>query len=161
MARLLRNKEFLERMRELEIRERDRVYCRHDFSHSMDVARLGYLYALEEGLALDKEQFYLTALLHDIGRIDEYRYGISHAEAGKKLAGEILLHIGYPAEKIPAILSAIGGHPGRCFCWKDGGRDPVRAFEKGGSKIPPCFACHAADTCKWSVERRNTPESWQ
>lgn len=161
MARLLRNKEFLERMRELEIRERDRVYCRHDFSHSMDVARLGYLYALEEGLALDKEQFYLTALLHDIGRIDEYRYGISHAEAGKKLAGEILLHIGYPAEKIPAILSAIGGHRGDVSAGKTEGEILSGLLKRADQKSRPCFACHAADTCKWSVERRNTPESWQ
>ena len=110
VARLLKDKKFLDSLKELEEREADREYCRHDFAHFMDVSRLGWLYALEEGIALDKEQLYLMALLHDIGRIEEYEHGISHAEAGKKLAGEILLHIEYPKEKISEILSAIGEH---------------------------------------------------
>lgn len=157
VARLLRNEEFLGVVRELEVREENRVYCRHDFTHLMDVARLGYLYALEEGITLDKEQFYLAALLHDIGRAEEYESGISHAEAGKKLAGEILLHIGYPGEKIPEILAAIGEHRGG----KTAGKGLSGLLKRADKESRPCFACKAADTCKWSVEKRNKPENWQ
>ena len=157
VARLLRNEEFLGIIKELEVREESRVYCRHDFTHLMDVARLGYLYALEEGIILDKEQFYLTALLHDIGRVEEYKHGISHAEAGKKLAGEILLHIGYPDEKIPEILAAIGEHRGE----KTEGKGLPGLLKRADKESRPCFVCKAADTCKWSTEKRNTPENWQ
>ena len=91
VARLLREQEYQNLIRELEELERERSYCRHGFEHLMDVARLGYLYALEEGMTLDKEQFYLSALLHDIGRVEEYKYGIPHEEAGCRKSEEILL----------------------------------------------------------------------
>ena len=157
VARLLKDKKFSDSLKELEEREADRVYCRHGFTHFMDVARLGWLYALEEGIAADKEQLYLAALLHDIGRIEEYKHGISHAEAGKKLAGEILLHIGYPEEKIPEILSAIGEH--RDSPVKGGVLSEI--LKRADKESRPCFYCVANATCKWSVEKRNTPETWQ
>lgn len=157
VARLLKDKEFLNSLKELEEREADRAYCRHDFTHLMDVARLGWMYALEEGIAVDKEQFYLMALLHDIGRIEEYKHGISHAEAGKKLAGEILLRIEYPKEKIPEILSAIGAHRDSLA----NGEVLSEILRRADKESRPCFYCMAKDTCKWSMEKRNTPEGWQ
>lgn len=157
VARLLKDKIFLDSLKKLEEREADRMYCRHDFTHLMDVARLGWLYALEEGIAVDKEQIYLMALMHDIGRIEEYEHGISHAEAGRKLAGEILLRIEYPKEKISGILSAIGGHRD-----SSGSGDVLsEILKRADKKSRPCFYCRANDTCKWSVEKRNTPEGWQ
>ena len=157
VARLLKNKEYAALLKELEEREADRVYCRHDFSHFMDVARLGWLYALEEGRAVDKEQLYLAALLHDIGRNEEYKHGISHAEAGKKLAGEILLHIEYPEEKIPDILFAIEEHRG----FSANGEELSEILKRADKESRPCFYCMAGDTCKWSMKRRNTLEGWQ
>ncbi len=157
VARLLKDKKFLDSLKELEEREADREYCRHDFAHFMDVARLGWLYALEEGIALDKEQLYLMALLHDIGRIEEYEHGISHAEAGKKLAGEILLHIEYPKEKISEILSAIGKHRDS----SGNGEALPEILKRADKESRPCFYCKANAACKWSIEKRNTPEGWQ
>lgn len=48
--------------------EKDRIFCRHTMEHFLDVARLMYLYNLEEHAGLDKELIYAAALLHDIGR---------------------------------------------------------------------------------------------
>lgn len=157
VARLLKDKRFLDSLKELGEREADRAYCRHDFTHLMDVARLGWLYALEEGISLDKEQLYLTALLHDIGRIEEYKHGISHAEAGKKLAGEILLHIEYPKEKISEILSAIEKHRDS----SGNGEALSEILKRADKESRPCFYCMANAACKWSMEKRNTPEGWQ
>ena len=39
-----------------------------------NVARLMYIYALEEHLELPKELIYAAALLHDIGRAQQYQY---------------------------------------------------------------------------------------
>ena len=38
--------------------ERDRIFCGHDMAHFLDVARLAYLFNLEENLKLEKEEIY-------------------------------------------------------------------------------------------------------
>ena len=48
--------------------EKDRIFCRHTVEHFLDVARLMYLYNLEDSAGLEKELIYAAAFLHDIGR---------------------------------------------------------------------------------------------
>ena len=70
--------------------ESERIFCRHTPEHFLDVARLMYIYALEEHLELPKELIYAAALLHDIGRAQQYQYNIPHDIAGVEIAREIL-----------------------------------------------------------------------
>ncbi len=163
VERLLEDKRFREVLEELERLEADRIYCRHDFTHLMDVARIASREQLESGGVADEEQIYLAALLHDIGRAEEYKNGISHAIAGKKLAGEILLHIGYPGQKTEQILAVIEGHRGETpVLQEDPGTEVlVQLIQTADQKSRPCFFCRAADTCKWSSDRKNKTGDWR
>ena len=68
-------RQLLERLKEL---EKDRIYCHHGIGHLLDVARIAYIENLETQLGLEKEDIYIAALLHDLGRVDEYESGIGH-----------------------------------------------------------------------------------
>lgn len=69
--------------------ESDRIFCRHTPEHFLDVARLAYIFALERNLDCSRELIYCTALLHDIGRAEQYTNGTPHDEAGVTIAGQI------------------------------------------------------------------------
>lgn len=156
---LLEDENYRKCMQKIQQLEVNRIYCRHDFSHCMDVARLACLYAQEHNLTVDQEQVYLAACLHDIGRVEEYHSGISHAEASVAMAGEILLRLAYDEQKTEEILYAIGKHRGD--------RAEVRGsiladlLYRADHASRPCFLCAAADTCKWDIKRRNTPANWR
>lgn len=99
VARLLHQEQYRKTVKKIARLEADRIYCRHNMEHFMDVARLAQIRNLKEQLGLDEEMIYLYALLHDIGRMKEYEQGISHAAASAEFAGEIFATIGYPKEK--------------------------------------------------------------
>lgn len=169
VARLLQSRQFRQLVRELEELEKDRQYCRHDFAHFMDVARLAVLVNLEQNLGLEQEMIYLTALLHDLGRVQEYQYGISHEIAGEEIAVQLLNEIGYPSGKMQVIRGAVSCHRGNCM---ESGRiqgesgqqlqeDFTKLIRQADKKVRPCFFCRAQSDCKWNVEKRNTPENWR
>ena len=83
---ICRHKLWRESVDEIARLEQDRVFCRHDRTHFLDVARLAYIENLERGLGVDKELIYAAALLHDIGRHLQYAKNIPHDEAGAQLA---------------------------------------------------------------------------
>ena len=64
---------FKEAMCGIEDAEQDRIFCRHGMEHCLDVARILYIMVLERNLPYRKDMIYATALLHDIGRYEEYR----------------------------------------------------------------------------------------
>ena len=90
--------------------EKDRIFCRHTPEHFLDVARLMYIYSLENKLNLSREIIYATALLHDIGRAQQYLSGISHDIAGAEIAGKILADLHFTEQEKEEILSAISQH---------------------------------------------------
>lgn len=47
--KILRHEVFQQHMRENEAAERDRVFCRHDMVHFLDVARIAMILNLQEG----------------------------------------------------------------------------------------------------------------
>lgn len=67
---------YQEQLQALQMLEADRKFCRHTPEHFLDVARLAYIHALESHASASKELIYCTALLHDIGRAEQYRSGI-------------------------------------------------------------------------------------
>ena len=90
--------------------EQERIFCGHDMSHFLDVARLAHLFNLEEGLKIDREKIYAAALLHDVGRHIQYMDGTPHQEAGVPLAAKILEECGFEEDEQEEILAAVLSH---------------------------------------------------
>lgn len=151
VRRLMQETDYLKQIEQLEELETERRFCHHGLEHVLDVARIAWIQVLEEKLSYEKEEVYLTALLHDIGRILEYREGIPHHEAGQKMAEDILGQIGYPKEKSTIILTAIGEHRKKNKL----NDDFINIIKKADSISRNCFFCKASGECKWKEERKN------
>ena len=90
--------------------EADRRFCRHSMVHFLDVARIGTIIALEEGLKIDREWIYAAALLHDCGKHEQYENGTPHEQASARIAPEILKACGFDDEETGVIVTAISRH---------------------------------------------------
>lgn len=64
---------FREQFALLQEAEKDRIFCRHTMEHFLDVARLMYIYNLEDQAGFSKEMIYAAGLLHDIGRYEQMK----------------------------------------------------------------------------------------
>ena len=144
-------------MEDIECTEIQRIYCRHDFTHLMEVARIAYVFSLEEALEIPKDVIYAAALLHDIGRSKEYTDGIPHDEAGAKIAKEILKRSSYTEEEIEAIIAAVSGHRGHSETKEAGGLigGLTYVIKRADKESRLCFICDARDTCKWPDNKKN------
>lgn len=132
--------------------EADRRFCRHGMVHFLDVARIGTIIALEEGLKINREWIYAAALLHDCGKHEQYENGIPHEQASARIAPEILKACGFNDEETGVIVTAISRH-----------RDLEAAKEKNLNGIlyradkasRACFACDAEKDCNWKDGKKN------
>ena len=86
---ILNNDKYIKYINEIKCLEKNRIYCRHDMRHFLDMARIAYILVLEEGLDYSIEVIYGIGLLHDIGRAEEYKNNINHDKAGVAIAKEI------------------------------------------------------------------------
>ena len=100
-------KSLLEELNEL---EKDREFCNHTLEHFLDVARIAYITVLEEELNYSKEVIYSIALLHDIGRVLQYKKGIDHNEGSAIIADELLEETSFNKEEKDKIIKAIKAH---------------------------------------------------
>ncbi len=145
---------YREAMEQIEHAEKDRIYCRHNREHLLDVARIMYIRKLEQGLDVSKEMIYATALLHDIGRAKQYTEGIPHDEAGAVMAGQILQDSRFAVSEIEEIVLAIGDHRN-----KDGSAGEetclAKLLKEADNLSRACYSCEAEETCKWSTDRKN------
>lgn len=144
----------INRCRELET---DRKFCRHDMNHFLDVARIAMLISISEGIELDKDLIYSTALLHDIGRDEEYAKGIPHEEASAKIAEDILKEVGYDLEDRGVIIDAILNHGNSEVKGERSLRGIIYRADKLGRK---CYDCPAKDECRWPDEKKNQYPLW-
>lgn len=131
--------------------EKHREFCRHDMQHFLDVARLMYIMNLENNLNIPKYLIYATALLHDIGRGEQYEKGTPHHTAGVEIAKNILQQCKYDTKEIEEILEAIGNH-----------RDNTEKLNslshllyKCDKLSRNCIHCKATEGCKWPIEKKN------
>jgi putative nucleotidyltransferase with HDIG domain len=148
--RILRHPTFRAALAQIEELERERPFCGHGLEHLLSVARLAHLYNIGEGHGVDLSLLYAAALLHDIGRGEQYLHGTPHAEAGARLADSILADCGFPEAERQRICAAIAAHR------QEGGEEVLAALlHRADRKSRPCFLCTAADECNWPPERRN------
>lgn len=78
----------------------------HGFDHVLRVWRMAERIGRAEGATMEIVQ--AAALLHDLGRADEQRTGVCHAQASAARAREILA--GQDAHKVEAVCEAIAQH---------------------------------------------------
>ena len=130
--------------------EANRPFCRHGMDHLLSVARLMYLYSLEDQSGIPKDLLYAAALLHDIGRYAQLTRGTPHHIAGAQMAGEILPACGFSLEETARIQRAILAH-------RSGDHSDLLAayLYRGDKQSRPCFACAAEPDCNWPAEKKN------
>ena len=134
--------------------EKNRAYCVHDMQHFLDVARISMIINAGQGYGFEKEVLYAAALLHDIGRGQEYRDGIPHDAASARLAEKILPECGYTEEETIYICEAIKGHR----LSTDGTK--VRTLlgdvlHKADHLSRSCYCCPEENTCYWPSDKKN------
>lgn len=122
IAAILADPFYGECLTKISAREADRKFCCHTFQHFVDVARITYILMLESGvikrfmeendlnIKLAKELIYAAALLHDIGRWQEYETGEDHARVSARLAVDLLARAGFNGKEQRIIRTAIEEH---------------------------------------------------
>lgn len=152
VEKILNNEEFLDLLGKIDALEKDRIFCKHGLSHLLDVARIGWILILEEGISIKKDIFYAAALLHDLGRYDQYTKEIPHAKASAELAKKLLPDAGFLPKEVEQIARAISLHGKECdrthdtFSW---------VLYRADKLSRNCFVCKAQKECNWKDEKRN------
>ncbi len=160
--------------------EADRPYCRHGVEHLLDVARIAWIENLERDLGFSRAVIYAAALLHDIGKDEQYASRRPHEEAGAEIAALILADVApamaevesgaaesaapvaaggtvseAPMQLSPddcaAIVRAVAEHR-RC---PEGSSELGRLLYRADKASRACFACCMRGSCSWSEEKMN------
>lgn len=143
---------YLEHLQKIARWEENREFCRHDTVHFMDVARIAMILNVQDGYNIEKECIYGAALLHDIGRWQQYETGICHARASAELAPVILEDCGFSAAESAEIRSAISTH--RQENVKD--EKNLNGLLYRADKLSrPCYFCQQEKNCNWKEGRKN------
>ncbi|MCI7813633.1 MAG: HD domain-containing protein [Lachnospiraceae bacterium] len=149
---ILNDRQYQEFLNEIALCEKERIFCRHNMAHFLDVARLAWIFNLEEHMGLERERIYAAALLHDIGRHLQYQEGIPHETASAKLAEPILERCGFSGEEKKEILQAISDHRTKEIA----GQASLSGILYRADKMSrSCFGCQAESQCDWSAEKKN------
>ncbi|MCR5700589.1 MAG: HD domain-containing protein [Lachnospiraceae bacterium] len=151
VEKVMNHETFKDIMKRIEVAETDRIFCRHGITHLLDVARILYILILEEKADIDKELAYATALLHDIGRYEQYENKVPHGDAGADIAGSILRDCGFSKEECELAINAIRVHS------DDVGNGDVltRLLYKADKLSRNCFECGAIADCYWNDDLKN------
>lgn len=144
--KIYNNPLYRERLSIIEKAEQDRIFCKHDLTHFLDVARIGYIMILENNLNIDKELFYAAALLHDAGRYT----GIPHNLSGAELARIVMPECGFSDEETDIVYNAISGHR-----LENGSDTFTQILYTADKKSRLCHSCKAQRECYWNSEKRN------
>ena len=167
--KIIRHKLFDEYIKKIKVHEQNRIFCKHDTSHFLDVCRLAEIdwmshklkefqsnaekiQTVEEFYQIDREWIYAAGLLHDIGRWQEYETGIRHEIASVQLAPHILKDCEFSESEIEKIVFAIVNH--RNSNVKDE-LSLAGILYRADKKSRPCYFCEVEKECNWSVEKKN------
>lgn len=149
--KILHNERYSKLVKQLEQLEKDRIFCGHDMEHFMSVARITVILCSEKNLEVDKDVVYSAALLHDIGRAEEYINGKPHDIASAETAAVILDEIDCPEDKKADIIKQILSH--RCYGSEESCLESIFYTADKMSRL--CFCCKAQDKCNWPEYKRN------
>lgn len=149
---IFKNELYRDCLSQIAVWEETRIFCGHDMTHFLDVARLAYLFNLEEGIGVEKELIYAAALLHDVGRHIQYENGTPHQKASLPIAERILGESGFSKEEQEEILKAIENHRNRKIAKE---RSLSGLLYRADKMSRSCFACPAEKECDWSLEKKN------
>ena len=171
--RIIKHKLYLEYIEKIKLHEKDRIFCKHDAVHFLDVCRLAEIEWLKqqitgtdqrsgwllgksdegkENVFVDRELIYAAGLLHDIGRWQEYEQGIRHEIASSVLAPEILWECGFTESETKEIVIAVSNHRNSEVKEEMSLSGYLYRADK---KSRPCFLCEAEKECDWSREKKN------
>ena len=150
--RILADKEYQNYIKKNHAAEEERIFCRHNMEHFLDVARIGWIINLEEQLDIYKEYIYAAALLHDIGRHVQYENGTSHEKASAQLASGILERCGFAQEETAVIVEAIQSHREASLAYR---KDLAGVLYRADKASRACFVCPVCEICTWSEEKKN------
>ncbi len=130
--------------------EKTRRFCRHGIRHSLDTARIGYIYALENGLPIKKDVIYAAALLHDCVKYRDGEKVEAHEAQSAELSKKILPDCGFTQEETLEISEAIRSH-----------RNPssesvlCRVLHIADRLSRRCYDCEVSRECYWSEDKKN------
>lgn len=132
--------------------EEERPFCKHDMAHFLDVARIATILSLEENSGVSREMIYAAALLHDIGRHEQYLQGIPHEKSSASLSFPILESCGFTPEEISEIQIAILNH--RTFEVAVQ-KDLSGYLYRGDKASRSCHSCKQETQCSWPSAKKN------
>ncbi|MDO5755636.1 MAG: HD domain-containing protein [Tissierellia bacterium] len=138
------------KIEKLKILEKDRKFCKHNMEHFLSVARICYILCLENKLPVKKDLIYTTALLHDLGRVEEIIKGVDHDKASVGLAKEVLQYTDFTPSEKEEIIGAIGKHRKTQV-----GKDFASYFYQADKLSRTCYECEARNDCYWSSAKKN------
>lgn len=150
--KILNHHSFIENLEKNKAAEADRCFCRHDMVHFLDVARIGMIINLEEGIGISREMIYAAALLHDIGKHRQYGEGIPHEQASGAIAPGILLECGFDENETDVIVDAILQHRNSQMFPERNLRGVLYRADKASRA---CFSCKAEKECNWKGSKKN------
>ena len=150
--KILQNAIYQSNYREIETCEVDRVFCKHDMVHFLDVARIAQILNLKENMGVSEELIYAAALLHDIGRHEEYRNGTRHEQASIPIARDILQECNFDEKETDVILKAISFHRTKEIMEN---RDLNGLLYRADKLSRPCFYCKVENQCNWKGDKKN------
>ncbi len=149
--RILKNERYLKIVEHIKELESDRIFCRHDIEHFLDVARIAAMMDNDHNTGISRDLIYSAALLHDIGRAKQYETGIAHEAAGIPIAEEILHECGAKESDIGLITDAIREHGNEAVKNENNLRGLLYRADKASRK---CFSCDAAGSCHKAPPKR-------
>lgn len=149
---IIRNACYQYHQGKVEEAEKDRIFCKHGREHALDVARIMYIQVLEQQIPVKKDVVYGTALLHDIGRWEQYEKQVSHHEAGVRIAKHILSECGYDAEEINMMTDAISAHQ---MAGIDAENILKEILYKADKMSRACYECPVTEACYWEDAKKN------
>lgn len=161
--KLLKDIRYNEYIKSLEVLEGDRIFCKHNLQHFLDVARICYIHSLEKNLKISKDLIYFTALLHDIGRVEQYEKGIDHNQASREIAKKFLEKTTFSQVERELILATISNHSSNCknscaegiTLFSEEEKTFIGIFKLSDNQSRSCFTCHAYNKCNWTKDRKN------
>ncbi len=132
--------------------EKERMFCKHNIEHFLDVARIALILSMKEKLEIDEELIYAAALLHDIGRHIQYEDGRDHAIVSAGLALPILEESGFFEDEISDIIRAIKNHRNSMTADQ---KDLSGLIYRADKLSRACYACEAQLQCNWKDDKKN------